>query len=152
MKMNATDDVETADRMSRRRAIVVGVAAFAFVAFQFVDNPFFFVNDHGTAQAVNRRVLWALYTGLLLLGLATGGGILKRRIRALVDDEVSRSNYRTASTAGFWVAMGMGMGVYLYGGYSLYTGQEAIYLIVTPAVTAALLVFAFLEMRALRSE
>lgn len=150
MKTNATDDVETADRMSRRRAVVVGLAAVAFLAFQLVDNPFFFVTDHGTAQAVNRRVLWAAYTGLLLLGLATGGGLLKRRIRALVDDEVSRSNYRTASTVGFWTAMGVAMGVYLYGGYSLYTGQEAIYLIVTSAVAAALLAFAFLEMRALR--
>jgi hypothetical protein len=150
--MKTMNDVEIADRMSRRRAVVVGVAAFAFVAFQFVDNPFFFVSDRGTTQAVARRVLWAAYTGILLLGLATGGGLLKRRIRALVDDEVSRSNYRTASTAGFWTAMGVAMMVYLYGGYDLYTGQEAIYLIVTPAVAAALLAFAFLEMRALRSE
>ena len=151
--MKPTSDVEIADRMSRRRAIVVGVAALAFIAFQFIDNPFFYVGDRGTVQAVNRRVLWAAYTGVLLLGLATGGGLLgNQRIRALVDDEVSRSNYRTASTAGFWIAMGMAMLIYLYGGYSLYTGQEAIYLIVTPAVAAALLAFAFLELRALRSE
>lgn len=151
--MRTTNDVEAADRMSRRRAIVVGVAAIAFIAFQFVDNPFFFVDDLGTTRAVNRRVLWAAYTGLLLLGLATGGGLLRnRRVRALVDDEVSRSNYRTASTAGFWIAMAIGMAIYLYAGYDLYTGQQAIYLIVTPAVAAALLVFAFLEMRALRSE
>ena len=150
--MRTTHDVEAADRMSRRRAIVVGVAAIAFIAFQFVDNPFFFVADLGTQQAVIRRVLWAAYTGTLLLGLATGGGLLNRRVRALVDDEVSRGNYRTASTAGFWIAMAIGMAIYLYAGYDLYTGQQAIYLIVTPAVAAALLVFAFLEMRALRSE
>lgn len=85
--------------------------------------------------------------------MATGGGLLRnRRVRVLVDDEVSRSNYRTASTVGFWIAMAVAMMVYLYGGYDLYTGQETIYLVVTPAVAAALLAFAFLEMRALRSE
>lgn len=151
--MKTTSDVEIADRMSRRRAVVVGMAAIAFIAFQFIDNPFYFVNDLGTAQAVSRRVLWAVYTGTLLLGLAWGGGLMRnRRVRALMDDEVSRSNYRTASTAGFWTAMAAAMGIYLYGGYSLYTGQQAIYLVVTPAVAAALLVFAFLELRALGSE
>jgi hypothetical protein len=144
-------DVELADRMSRRRAFVVGLAAVAFIGFQFVDNPFFYVHDRETTQAVTRRVLWAAYTGVLLLGLATGGGFLQRRIRALVDDEVSKSNYRTASTIGFWVAMAVAMVVYLYGGYDMYTGQETIYMIVTPAVASALLAFAFLEMRALRS-
>ncbi|MEW5927389.1 MAG: hypothetical protein AB1941_07890 [Gemmatimonadota bacterium] len=149
--MNTANDVEIADRMSRRRAIVVGLAAVAFIAFQFVDNPFFIVSDPGTQRAVIRRVLWAAYTGALLLGLATGGGLLDRRVRVLVDDEVSRGHYRTASTAGFWIAMATGMLIYLYGGYDLYTGQQAIYLVVTPAVAAALLVFAYLEMRALRS-
>lgn len=55
--MKTTNDVEIADRMSRRRALLIAVAAFAFIAFQLVDNPFFFVRDHGTVQAVNRRVL-----------------------------------------------------------------------------------------------
>src|ERR671937_2939070 len=109
--MTSKTPVEIADRMSRKRAVLVAVAALVFLAAQVVSRPFF-----GAAGDTAHRAkidAWAVNAVALLVLLATGGGLLNRRqIRALVNDEVARSNYRTAVVAGYWVAMTTAMALY----------------------------------------
>lgn len=146
--MQAKTPVEIADMYSRKRAIVMGVAATAFVVVQVIARPFF-GSGPDTARYASPRVMWVITAVVLLLGLATGGGLLNgRRIRALVNDEVARDNYRTAVGAGFWVAMSLAIGLYAYPVANAFSGRATVFVIVTPTIVVALLTFAWLEYRA----
>jgi protein-S-isoprenylcysteine O-methyltransferase Ste14 len=146
--MHARTPVEIADRISRKRAIGVAAAALVFLLVQVVVHPFFSGADPGGRA---RTDVWAINAIVLLLLLATGGGLLNRReIRALVNDEVSRSHYKTSVVAGFWVAMTTAMGLYLMPPFRHLTARETAYVIVTASISVALLAFAYLEYRAHR--
>jgi hypothetical protein len=140
--------VETADRYARKRAVLAIVAALAFLGIQLVARPAAFAAD----GAPDTRVDWWAVNAIVLLGvLATGGGLLNgRRVRALVHDELSRSHLRTAVVQGYWVAMGLGLVLYLAPWFRGLTSREAVYLIVTASLVVPLLTFAWLERRALR--
>jgi hypothetical protein len=143
--MSSSSPVEIADQVSRKRAIIVAVAALAFLIIHVVLRPFFYSAHNGNID------WWAVNAVVLLAGLATGGGILNRReIRLLVNDEVARSNYRTAVLAGYWVAMVGAMGVYLVPELGALSARDAIYAIVTSSIVVALLTFSYLELRAHR--
>lgn len=148
--MQSKSPVEIADRVSRRRAGGIAAAAAVFLIVQVIARPFF-----GSALDTAHRAtvdMWAINAGVLLLLLATGGGLLlNRQVRSLVNDEVSRSHYRTAVGAGYWVAMVTAMGLYVLSGFTTVTGREAVYLIVTSSLAVALLAFSYLEYRAHRS-
>ena len=148
-KLNPQNAVEFADVLSRRRAIGTAAAVLVFLAIQLVARPVF--HDDGYAAAGPRQYMWALNAALLLpLILPVGGLIWGRRVRELVNDEVSRANARTAASAAFWVAMIIALGTYALPISRGLSAREAIYLIVTPATGVALLSFAWLESRALR--
>ena len=148
--MQSKTPVEIADRVSRRRAGGVAAATAVFLLVQVVAHPFF-VGAPDTAHRA-KLDMWAINAGVLLLLLATGGGLLlNRQVRVLVNDEVSRSHYRTAVGVGYWVAMVTVMGLYVLSGFKSVTGREAVYLIVTSSVAVALLAFSYLEYRAHRS-
>ena len=147
--MQSQSPVEIADRLSRRRAIGVAIAAAVFLAIQPLARPFFIAGSE-TASPIRAR-FWAINAIVLLVLLATRGGLIYgRRVRSLVNDDVTRGNYRTAVTAGFWVAMAIAMGVFVGAGFNGFTARETVYVIVTPSVAAALLLFSYLERRALR--
>jgi hypothetical protein len=149
--MQSSTPVEIADRMSRRRAVGVAVAAVVFLGIQFVTRPFFVSGPNSAPTA--KIDMWAVNAIVLLVLLATGGGLLnRRRIQALINDEVSRANYRTSVIAGFWVAMIGAMGLYVVPRFASFTGREVIYLIVTITLGVALLTFSWLEHRAHRDE
>jgi hypothetical protein len=127
----------------------MAAAAIAFVIVQLAARPFFGGGPDGEHRV--QKTMWAINAGALLLLLATGGGLLKNRgIRALVNDDVSRSHYKTAVVVGYWVAMATAMGLYLVPGVGGFTAREAVYMIVTPSIAVALLAFSYLEHRAHR--
>lgn len=143
--MPSTTPVEIADRYSRKRAALVVIAALAFFIIHAIGRPFFYAERHVTLD------WWAINAIALLLLLATGGGLLTpRQIRALVNDEVSGSNYRTAVVSGFWVAVIAAMVLYLLPRFDSLTAREGSYVVVTASTFVATLVFAFLELRAHR--
>src|SRR5262245_39118019 len=89
--MPSPSPVELADQVSRKRAVLVAAAAIVFLGHA-VLRPLlgggFDVGHH------LRTDLWAVNAVLLLLLLATGGFLFSsRKVRALVNDEVSRANY-----------------------------------------------------------
>lgn len=146
--MQSKSPVELADEVSRKRAIAIAIAAGVFLLIQLVARPVFNGPDAASSPAL---VTWAVNAVALLLLLFTGGGLAqKREIRALVNDEVSRSNYKSAVNIGFWLAMTIAMAMYIFAGDPVRTAREAVYLIVTPSVGVALLAFSWLEIRAHR--
>jgi hypothetical protein len=147
--MSSKTPVEIADQFSRKRAAVVAVAALAFLAVQAVGRPFF-IDGPETAHHLS-IVYWAINAVALLLCLATGGGLLNTaQIRALVNDDVARSNYKTAVVAGYWVAMTVAMSLYVVPSFRSLTAREAVYVVVTSSIVVALLTFSYLEYRAHR--
>src|SRR5438105_278492 len=134
--MQKESTVEIADRVSRKRAIGVAAAAGAFLVIQVIARPFFL----GVAAVPHPRMeAWAINAIVLLALLATGGGLINRReIRSLVNDEVARSNYKSAVNVGYWVAMVVAMAVYFVPGLDNRPAREAVYLIVTPSIGIAL--------------
>jgi hypothetical protein len=146
--MQSRSPVEVADKVSRKRAVAVAIAAGVFLMIQ-VTRPVF-NSDPDTAH-LSRLIMWALNAAALLLLIYTRGGLVQRReIRELVNDEIARANSRSAVNFGYWIAMSIAMGLYALAGYRDLTAREAIYLIVTPGVGIALLAFAWLERRAHR--
>jgi hypothetical protein len=141
---------EEADRLSRRRARMLPMLALFFV----VQQASFFVEGSGGAaeRAVDHVKLgaWLLLSGVLLAALWTGGFWLrKREVRALMDDEITRSHRAAALSVGFLVAMLAAIGLYLLDMFEPITSRMAIHLIVTAGIAAALLRFGLLERRAL---
>jgi hypothetical protein len=144
--------VEIADVYSRKRPIIFGVATVLFLVIQVATQPFFTAGPE-TAHYLTRQVMWSINVIFLLLCLGTGGGILSRKdIRALVNDEVSRSNYRTSVIAGFWVAMATALGLFFLPVAQTFTARQVVYVVVTLSASIALLAFSYLELRAHRDE
>ena len=148
--MMTISDVETADRVSRRRARGLPFLAILFILQQV---SYFTGTVQDGARAVDhvRIGAWLVLTVVLLLYLATGGSWLQRRgVRALLNDEVSRANRHEGMRAGFLAAMIGGVLLSALTYFDTMTGREAVHLIITVGIAAALLRFGFLERRAHR--
>jgi hypothetical protein len=147
--MSSNVPVEAADRLSRRRAILVAVAVIAFLGAQTVARPYFVGGPDSDHDA--KALMWGVHVGLLLLVLATGGCLLRTKgVRALMNDEVTKAHQRASVIAGYWVAMATALGLYVVPGAERLAAREAVYIVVTASIAAALLVFSYLEYRALR--
>jgi hypothetical protein len=141
--------VELADQTSRRRAVIVAVFALAFLTLSLLWPPFFGVTSP-IAERMNAR-MWGFAAIAILATLATGGGLLgRRRLRTLVNDEVAHANRRTATAAGYWIAMLAALAIYVLPMFREVSSRETVFLIATPSIGLALLTFAWLERRAHR--
>jgi len=148
--MQSGTPVEIADRNSRVRAILIAFGTIVFVIGQLMARTEF-RNQTDTANYLSRSTMWTVNVILLLAFLVTGGGLFtNREIRALVNDEVSRMNYKTSVFAGFWVAMTTALAIYLIPPLEHFTGRQAVYVVVTSSVAVASIVFSYLELRAHR--
>lgn len=143
------NDIEFADRISRRRYIGTTAATIAYIGAQFASRPVFRADAYPVDSL--RQYLWAVNAlVLLLLVLPMGGWIWGKRVRSLVNDEISRAHSRTAIVAGFWVSMIIAIGIHVLPGLRDFSAREATYLIVCPVAALVPLYFAWLEARALR--
>lgn len=141
-------DVEKADRLSRRRSRML-----PFVTLIFLTQQASYFSQSGTERLVDHVKIsaWIVLSLVLLLILATGGGWLQRReIRALLNDETTAEHRKQATGTGFWMAMGTAIGTYAVAMFEPVTGREAVHLVVTAGIAAALLHFSMLERRAHR--
>jgi hypothetical protein len=147
--MTSRNDVEFADNISRRRYLATIGATVAFLGAQLVARPVLGVE--GFQLEGFRRYLWAINAlGLIALTLPIGGWIFGRRIRSLVNDEISRGHGRMATGAGLWVAILIAIAILLTPLGRRCSAAEASYLIVTPVAVIVPLYFAWLEARAHR--
>ncbi len=138
-------DVELADQLSRRRARMLPVLGLFFIMQQsaFWSNP-------PAERAVDhvRIGAWVLLTGVILFTLSTNGFWFRSaKVRAMIDDELTRANRTSAMHWGFVAAMLAGMVVYVVEGVTQFTARETIHLIVSAGIVMALVRFGLLERR-----
>jgi uncharacterized membrane protein len=142
-------DIETADRLSRRRAWLLPVLAILFLSGQAI----YALGPPSPSRTVDQLKVaaWLLWAATLLFLLATGGAHFRsRQVRALLDDETTRQHRARAYGMGFWIAIGTAMGIYLLTAFDEVKPRESIHIIVTAAIAGALLTFGMLEHRAHR--
>jgi len=142
-------DIETAERLGRKRARMWPVLAFLFVAQQ---GAYFSIPADDAARAVDhvRVGAWVVLSAVLLLILATGGFWRhSKAVRALLNDEVSRAHRAEAMSLGFIVSMVFALVLYATVGLEAVSVRQAIHIIVSMGIVTALIRFAMLERRAL---
>jgi len=139
---------EEAERLSRRRARMMPLLAVFVLLQQIV----FFAEDGVRTVSLVRSGAWLVLAAVIVAALATGGFWFKPKgVRALMDDEVTRANRASALTLGFVVAMAMAIVLFALETFAPGSAstREAIHLIVTFGLVAAMIRFGLLERRAL---
>lgn len=113
--------------------------------FRSTANPHPRAVDHVWVSA------WMVLSLIILAGLATKGFWLQRReVRDLIDDESSRANRLEGLRIGFIFAVLTAILLYFVDQFSPMTAREAIHIILSAGLGAALLRFGMLERRAHR--
>lgn len=146
--MNTPSDVERAERISRRRARMFPILGIYFIAGQAI---FFSHADSSRRIAQFKLSAWLVWALVLLIAFAFAGGHFQgRKVRALVEDDVSRANRAKGYEAGFWAAAVAAIALYITNMFEVVSGRDAIHLILTALVGAAMIRFGTLERRALK--
>jgi len=140
-------DVAKAEKLARRRARVMAVQAVFFLSWQVL---FVTGQAESRVRAVDhfRVSAWLVWSIVLLVLLATGGGlVLGRKVRPLLEDELTRSHRARAYAWGFWAAMVSAIALYAVDMLDPVTAREAIHIIVSAGIGVALLTFSILDRR-----
>ena len=144
--MNATkSDADLADRLGRFCARMFPVVAVMFLIQQMA----FFSNPPAERAVDHVRIgAWVVMTAVILFVLNSRGFWFRpAKVRAMIDDEVTRANRTSAMHWGFVAAMLAGIVVYVAQGVTQFTAREAIHLIVSAGIVMALMRFGLLERR-----
>ena len=144
-----SSDIETADRLTRRRARMLPFLAIVFLSQQAA----YFADSHPQVRMVDHVKVgaWLVLSIVLLAALATGGFWFRpKSVRALMDDEVTRANRAEAFRIGFLITMAAGIALYFFDQFEPMSGREAIHILMTIGIATALLRFGLLERRALQ--
>ena len=146
--MTTPTDVERAERISRRRARVFPLLGIYFIAGQAV---FFRHTDASERVAQFKVSAWLVWALTLLIAFAFAGGHFHgRNVRSLVEDDVARANRAKGYETGFWAAAVAAIALYVTNMFEPVSGRDAIHLILTALVGAAMIRFGSLERRALK--
>jgi len=139
---------EKAEFLSKRRARMLPALAIIFVSQQ--ASYFTNTGGGGSAQAVKTSA-WLVLSVVLLAALATKGFWLERKeVRDLVDDENTQANRNEAMRWGFLFSMAAAVAIYFLTLFDNVKAREAIHIIMSLGIAAALIRWAVLERRALR--
>ena len=134
--------VEKAERLGRKRAQVFYVLTIVFFAGQGV----YFGAPEATRDSPPRVGAWLILVLLMLVLLATGGFLIRgRAVRNLLNDENARANRIAAQAVGFWATILALMAVYVESMFDPVTLNQAVHIVGTIGVGAALLTFATRE-------
>jgi hypothetical protein len=143
--MGEVDRVEKAERLGRSRSRVFFVMAMLL----FVQQATYFAAPHSGRAASFHIGAWFILIVLMLLLIATGGFLLKgRKVWDLLNDETSRLNRVASQAVGFWATIIAALAVYVESLFDPMTVGEALHIIITIGVGAALISFAVRERRA----
>jgi hypothetical protein len=148
--MNDRTISERADFLSRRRARMLPMLAILYFIqqttyFRSTANPHPRPVDHVWVSA------WVILSLTILAGLATKGFWLQpKEVRDLIDDESSRANRLEGLRTGFIFAVLTAIVLYFTDQFSPMTAREAIHIILSIGLGAALMRFGMLERRAHR--
>ena len=134
-------DIDAAERKSRARAVCMALlaAVTTFTSTFGSDNP---ANDAATFRGGS----WLVTIVLAVLILATGGGLnLNARLRALMNDELSKANQRRALAFGFYAAMLVATALYVVSWSTPIEIRAGLRLVTGLGIAAALARYAMLE-------
>ena len=141
---------EKAEYLSKRRARMLPALAVIFLSQQATFFSQMTGGEHVSAEKAKISA-WLVLSVVLLFGLATKGFWLEpKEVRDLVDDENTRANRNEAMRWGFLFAMGSAIAVYVLTMFEAVTGREAVHIVLSFGIAAALLRWAILERRAHR--
>ena len=141
------NQVEKAERLGRARSRIFFVLAMVF----FAGQSLYFSSSPVTRDSPPRIGAWLILMVLILMLLATGGFLLSgRNVRELLNDESSRANRVAAQAVGFWATIISLLVVYIESIFDPVTLNEAVHIVGTIGVGAALISFAVRERRAHR--
>lgn len=141
-----------AEKLARRRARVATVFGILFMATQAssLSRPHPVLTNPGPYQ-LGHVAAWVLWATILLLVLVTGGGLLRTAgVRQMMNDESTRAHRARALCTGFWASLAATFLLYFLNLYQPMTTGDALRLVVTIAVAAALISFGAMERKALR--
>ncbi len=137
----SASEIEHAERKSRARAVCMALlaAVTVFTATFGLQDP---VNDAATFRGAS----WLVTVALGMLILSTGGGLnLNARLRAIMDDELSRQNRARALIAGFLGAMATAVVLYVVSWSTPIETRAALRLVTGWGMAVGLARYALLE-------
>lgn len=143
---------QIAERVSRRRGRILFTQGLIFLIWQGTYYAW------GSTLQGDRLVdhvkisAWVAWVLVLLLMMATGGGLFRgREVRRLINDEGSVDNRRRGQEAGFFAAILGGLAMYGINQYvEPVSALDAIHAILSVGVGVAMLRYGMLERRAER--
>jgi hypothetical protein len=143
---------ERADFLSRRRARMLPALAIIY----FSQQAIYFRSTAAThPRDVDRLWIaaWVVLSLLILAGLVSKGFWFQpREVRDLIDDEHTRASRLEGLRVGFIVAMLTAILLYFVDQFTSMTAREAVHVILSLGLGAALLRFGLLERRAHRDD
>lgn len=141
---------QKAEYLSKRRARMLPALALIFLSQQASFVSQMSGGQHVSAEKAKISA-WLVLSVVLLLGLATKGFWLEpKEVRNLVDDENTHANRNEAMRWGFLFAMGSAIAIYVLTMFEVVTGREAVHIVLSFGIAAALIRWAVLERRAHR--
>ena len=141
---------EQAEHLSRRRARMLPFLAIIYLTQQF---SFFAAAPADPERAVDHVKIgaWVVLSLVLLAALTTKGFWLHtREVRDMIDDEGTRANRVAALGWGFVMAILSAIALFLVSIFEPVSAREAIHVIVSLGIGAAIIKFAMLERHAYR--
>lgn len=148
--MNQSTYAEQADRLSRRRARMLPMLAVIYLTQQA---SFFSAIPADPERAVDHVKIgaWVVLSLVLLAALTTKGfWFHSREVRDTIDDEGTRANRLEALHWGFVMAILSAIALFFVTLFEAVSAREAIHVIVSLGIAAAILRFGILERRALK--
>jgi hypothetical protein len=142
---------EKAEYLGARRARMLPVLAIIFLSQQATF--FSTVNSPAPHSAYGAKIsAWLALSIILLLALSTKWFWFERKeVRDLLDDENTRANRSEGMRWGFQFAMVAAIGVYALTLFdTTVTARDAVHIVMTVGIAAALIRWGMLERRALR--
>ena len=141
---------QKAELLSKRRARMLPALAVIFLSQQAAFFSTLGVDD-GRPVTTLKVSAWLLLSIVILAALATKGFWLERReVRDLIDDENTRANRNDAMRWGFLWSMAAAIGVYALTMFKVeITARDAVHIVMTVGIPAALIRWGMLERRAM---
>lgn len=141
---------EKADYLSKRRARMLPALAIIYLTQQA---SYITLKSDAAHRSVNDAKIsaWLLLSLVLLAGLATKGfWLAPREVRDLIDDENTRANRSEAMRFGFIFAMLTCVVIYFITMFEPVNGRDAVHIVMSDGLGAALIRWGWLERLAYR--
>ena len=141
---------ERADRLSRRRARTLPALAIIYITQQV---SYLTIRSGPAHRAVDQVKIsaWLILSAVLLAAILTNGFWLQPpEVRSMIDDEVTRANRSDAMRFGFAFGMLACITIYFITMFEQVDGRDAVHIVMTNGLGAALIRWGWLEYRAHR--